>query len=443
MFWQLMLSISGSVLGTIILSWLYHRRVERLLQQRADHFQDEFIYTRERLVEMERENASLREELSAVQSRYELAEKFHAEQIRSTRESSEQLQLQFETLARKIFDESTGKLEHLARSKLLETFAPLREQLQQFRQRIESIHETQLRQHSALGQELEQIRQLNRVLAEDAQKLSEALRSSGKVQGDWGEVVLERILESAGLAANREYRLQVHFTGREGERLRPDAVVYLPRNRAVVIDAKVSLTAYLEYSQLDETEKDQREQAVKRHLLSVRQHIRELASKKYHDLLGERSLESVLMFLPVEGAFQLFMQHDLETFSKAMEKGILIVGPSNLMLTLRIIHLIWNREYQDRHATAIAQEAARFHDQVIRVLEDCAAIAKNLEQGLGICQRLQRRIQDGRGSIMSRLKKLEELGIQSQRKLPEQIPSFTPPSAQSTPDKDKSTPPPE
>ncbi|RMD74406.1 MAG: hypothetical protein D6820_16755, partial [Lentisphaerae bacterium] len=117
MFWQLMLSISGSVLGTIILSWLYHRRVERLLQQRADHFQDEFIYTRERLVEMERENASLREELSAVQSRYELAEKFHAEQIRSTRESSEQLQLQFETLARKIFDESTGKLEHLARSK--------------------------------------------------------------------------------------------------------------------------------------------------------------------------------------------------------------------------------------------------------------------------------------------------------------------------------------
>ncbi len=331
------------------------------------------------------------------------------------KEQEQGLRLQFEQLATRIFEEKSQKFTEQNRTGLDTLLSPLREQLKDFREKVETTYGNEARERFALKEQLTRLESLNRQISDDASNLTKALKGDKKLQGNWGEVILSRVLEESGLREGHEYVTQFSVTDEDGQRRLPDVIVRLPENRDIVIDAKVSLVDYEKYCSNDD--EAERERALKAHTNALRNHIKLLSEKRYEDLPGLRTLDFVFLFMPVEAAFMLAVEHDPALFREAFDKKIIIVSPTTLLATLRTVESIWRYERQNRNAEKIAKEAGLLHDKFATLLEHLEALGKTLERSQEQYRKTVSSL-SGHGGLVGKVDSLKKLGAKAKKKLP-------------------------
>ncbi|MCW8193323.1 DNA recombination protein RmuC [Proteobacteria bacterium 005FR1] len=361
------------------------------------------------LLASQRENASLKARLEAEQGHYE-------QQIKLLKDARENLNREFENLANKIFESKQQQFAQSSKSSLEGTLNPLREQLKDFRKQVEDVYHKEAAERNKLVGQITELQKQTQQIGQDAVNLAAALKGSNKAQGNWGEVILERLLEESGLQKGREYETQVNLKDEDGKRRKPDVIVRLPENKDIVIDAKVSLVSYEAYCGADDDE--ERARALRNHISSMRGHIDELSKKNYEKLDNIRTLDFVFIFVPIEAAFMLAMQHEPGLFNYAYSKHIVLVSPTTLLATLRTVENIWRYEKQNKNAERIAEMAGKLHDQFALVVESLAELGGNIERTQKAFETTQKRLHTGHGNLFNRIKKLETLGAKTKRSLP-------------------------
>ncbi len=327
-------------------------------------------------------------------------------------------QVEFENIANKILKQNTAEFNQTSSKNLKDVLNPLKEKIEKFETKVQTTYEKGLKDQTNLLAELKNLQALSLQLGKDAKNLTKALKADTKKQGNWGEVVLERILEESGLIKNQEYFIQESGQNEEGRWLRPDVVIKLPEDKQLIIDSKVSLTAYQEYI-VQEDEK-LREQAVKRHLDSVKNHVKELSEKNYPGIKGMNTPDFVLMFMPVEPAFGVALQADPGLFNYAWERKIVIVSPTTLLATLRTIESIWRQEKQTRNALEIAEQGGRLYDKFVGFLADLEKIGTHLDRASDSYREAHKKLKSGRGNILGQVEKMKILGAKTSKSLPSQ-----------------------
>jgi DNA recombination protein RmuC len=386
----------------------HYRQSERLRHELSEH-KDQALDLTQRLHEVELE-------LTELRVRAQEAQRAAAERMQLLREAREQLRTEFKQLSQQILEDKTEKL-NLHSQRLVEgTIGPLREQLGDFKRRIEDVYDKEAKDRVSLAAQVQQLHSLNQTLSQQALHLTQALKGQSKVRGDWGEQTLTALLDASGLLKGIEYETQKSFKNAEGARRQPDVVVHLPDQREVVIDAKVSLTAYLEYCQSDDEETRQR--AARAHVASLYGHISDLAAKDYASLLGSRAVDFVLLFVPIEPALLVALSHEPALFVDAYRRKIVIVGPSTLLATLRTIEGIWRFERQSKNAEEIARQAGELWDHLARTLDSLGAVGKHLDEARSSFDETLKRLATGRGNLRRRTEALQRLGVKGKRELP-------------------------
>lgn len=326
-----------------------------------------------------------------------------------------QFRAEFENLANRILEEKSAKFLSQNQEHLSQLLDPLRQRLGEFRERIETIHTEDVQSTAALREQLLQLKELNRQMSDEAGALTRALKGESKTQGLWGELILERILEKSGLQKGVEYDTQASFRSEDGARFLPDVVIRLPENRHLVVDAKVSLTAYERFVHAD-AEAD-RQSALREHALSVRRHVEELSRKDYPSLPELQSPDFVLMFIPVEPALHLALQQDGTLFGDAFERNVVLVSSSTLLITLRAIESVWRRQKQTLNALEIARHAGNLHDQFVLFVESLQEIGQRIEQARAAYEQALGRLSSGRGNLVKRTMELQKLGARAEKQM--------------------------
>ncbi len=358
-------------------------------------------------------------DLERQQTEQRLLEQRMEEKQRELTETQERLRRDFENLANRIFEEKNRSFQEQSRKEMNEVINPLKERIVEFQTTVHNARIHQTEQSSQLKEQITQLTGLNNVMLQDARNLTNALKGDSKTQGNWGELILETVLDKSGLEKGREYVVQASGTNDEGRRLQPDVVLNLPGNKTIVLDSKVSLTAFERYSSSDDPEEQQR--LAKAHLDSVRSHVRQLSEKDYPSLYGFRSLDFVLMFVPVEPAFSLALRQDDTLYMEAFNKGVVLVTPSTLLATLRTIKHIWKQENQSRNVMLIAEEAGKLHDNFVRLLEELKKLGAHLDRSQATYQDALKRLSDGPGNLVRRVDKLRLLGAKAKKEIPQDL----------------------
>jgi DNA recombination protein RmuC len=338
-----------------------------------------------------------------------------AEEAARLAEVEQRFRTEFENLANRILEEKSARFLAQNQEHLTTVLEPLRHRLGEFRDRIEAIHTEDVQSTAALREQLAQLRDLNRQMTGEAAALTRALKGESKTQGSWGELILERILEKSGLEKGREYETQASRQNAEGARFLPDAVIHLPDNHHLIIDAKVSLTAY-ERSVADVPEAERRV-ARREHAVSVRRHVDELSRKDYPGLPGLESPDFVLMFVPVEPALHLALQEDPALFGDAFEKNVVLVSSSTLLITLRAVESVWRRQKQTLNALEIARQAGALHDQFVLFVDALQDVGQRIDQARAACDQAMGRLSTGRGNLVRRTLELRKLGARAEKTL--------------------------
>ncbi len=371
--------------------------------------------------QLQQQNGELRAELAAQRSTMVESQRAAAEKLELLQSARQQLTQEFEALSTRIFDEKSERFTKQSQTTLETTLNPLKEQLSQFRQRVETVYDTENKDRAQLRAELNQLKALNQRMSEEALNLTRALKGENKTAGNWGEVVLERVLEESGLRKGHEYETQFASRDDSGRRRHPDVVVRLPDNKDIVIDAKVSLVHYERYCSSDD--EAERGTAIRAHVASLRGHIEGLSIKDYEGLEGIRSLDFVLIFVPIEAAFLAAFEHDPELFRIAYDRNIIVVSPTTLLATLRTVQSIWRYERQNANAEAIASRAGKLHDQFALVLESLQELGKQLDRSREGYDKVVDRLARGRNNVVRQVDDLAKLGARTKRRLPA---AFTP-----------------
>lgn len=354
--------------------------------------------------------------LAGLNADYRNLEERLKEQKQELEQMQEQFQTHFENLANKILEEKSKKFTEQNREKLDQILKPLGEKIEEFRKRVEEGQKEDMKGRSALEQHLKTLQNLNQNMAEEAKNLTKALKGDTKRQGNWGEVILQRILERSGLQKGREYEIQQSFTGSDGTRLQPDVIVNLPDEKHLVIDSKVSLKAYERYVSADD--EAEQEKALKSHITSLRAHVKSLSGKDYQKLYDHNSPDFILMFIPIEPAFGLAMQHDPELYNEAFERNIIIVSPTTLLATLATIDNVWKQEYQNKNAMEIASRGGALYDKFVLFVESMKDIGNRIEQTQRSYSDAMTRLSSGSGNLVRQVEMLRELGAKASKKLP-------------------------
>ncbi|MEM8768638.1 MAG: DNA recombination protein RmuC [Pseudomonadota bacterium] len=385
------------------------------LEGRLEATATELGTTREQLEERTRALAENQARQAALEARLEESRKAFEEKEALFRESSEALKQEFELLANRIF-ERQGQAHQ---DKLSTVLSPFKDQIVDFRKRVEEVYHTESKDRASLLTEVKNLQQASEKINQEAENLTKALKGDSKVQGNWGELVLERVLEESGLRAGHEYFTQESRRSEDGDLKRPDVLIRLPDDKDVVIDAKVSLTAYEQALAADSD--SQRELHMKQHLASLRAHVKRLSDQDYAHLNDVRSLDFVLMFVPIESAFTLAVEEDHKLFTDAFEKRIVIVSPTTLMMTLRIIHNVWRAEKQNRNAQEIARRAGGLYDKLRGLVEDMEKLGLQLSTVEKTYQAALGKITTGKGNLVRQVEQFRELGAQVKKPLPKAI----------------------
>jgi DNA recombination protein RmuC len=375
------------------------RLTEQAVEARAEvmKLNNELTYARSITANLEEKLATQKEELATLR---------------------EQFTRDFENLANRIFEEKSKKFTDQNRSNLDELLKPLGEKLKDFEKKVHEVYVSEGKDRASLKEQLSLLHQLNTQMSKEAQNLTRALKGEGnnKFQGNWGEIILESILEKSGLVKDREYHMQVSMTGEDGRRYQPDVVVNLPDGKHLVIDSKVSLNAYERFSSAEAEE--ERQAALKEHLLSVKKHIRDLSDKNYQSLYQLKTLDFVLLFIPIEPAFALSVQGDIQLFNDAFDRNIVIVSPSTMLATLRTVASIWRQENQNRNAIEIAQKGGALYDKFNGFVQDMLDLGKKLDAGKEAYVAAMNKLSTGNGNLVRQTENLKKLGAKTSKSLP-------------------------
>jgi DNA recombination protein RmuC len=377
---------------------------------RAQQLQDEFKELQASFMKLTSENSRLMADNSSLNDKL----KSHKEEILELQRTS---QLQFEKIANQILEEKSGKFTEANKANMEAILKPLGENIESFRKKVEEVYATESKERFSLSEKVKElVDQTNKVSAE-ANNLATALKGQSKKQGNWGEVVLESILQKSGLEKNREYELQPTIKDENGKNLRPDVLVRLPDNRAVIIDSKVSLVAYDKYSSAETAE----EQAIfiAEHIRSIKGHIDDLSSKNYDNL--ESSLDFTMMFIPIEPAYMIAIQRDQDLWSFAYSKRILLISPTNLIACLKLINDLWKRESQSRNAQEIVKRGERLYEKFVGFAESMEEIGKGLDKTQTAFSNAVKQLNSGTGNLVRQAEQLKELGLKSSKQLPKAV----------------------
>lgn len=380
---------------------------QQSLQLRLDEInrlRDESAKLRDETIQLNKENSHWKASYQALQDRLE-SQKQELEAVR------ERFNLEFREIAEKLLEEKSKKFTDSNRENIDQILKPLKEKISEFEQKVETTHKEGLLNNEALKQQLLSLKDLNSQMSRDAINLTRALKGENKTQGNWGEFILESVLEKSGLMKDREYFVQVSLTDEDGNRLQPDVVVKLPEDKSIVIDSKVSLNAY---ERLSSAETDAEiEAARKEHLLSVRNHLKGLSGKNYQKLHGVQSLDFVLLFIPIEPAFAAAVQLDPGIFQEAFDKNIVIVSPTTLLATLRTIASIWRQEHQNRNALEIAKKGGDMYDKFAAFAEDLIKLGTQMDTSKKTYDEAMKKLSTGTGNLVKRAADLKKLGVNS------------------------------
>lgn len=367
---------------------------------------------------------SANHELSALmreQSAKHEEEKRSAQEKLALLEKAEQrLKVEFESLANQLFETKVRKVDEQNKQSLEGLLSPLKEQLSGFKQQVTANFHSDAKDRHTLVHEIKQLQKLNEQMAQDAVNLTQALKGDNKQQGTWGEVVLAQVLQDSGLREGHEYLTQVSLNHQDhGKRYQPDVIVNLPENKQVVIDSKMTLVAFERYFNA-ETEQ-QKTKALNEHLVSVRSHIKLLSQKDYHQLKGITSLDYVLMFIPIEPAFQLAMEKDPTIIRDAMEQNIIVVSPTTLLVALRTINNLWRNERQNQNAKLIAERASKLYDKMRLFVDDMEAVGQALNRAQGSYQGAMNKLSTGRGNLIRQAEGFKALGVEVKKGISQEI----------------------
>lgn len=359
-------------------------------------------------------------ELSAQNENLQKSLNTQKEEITKMQEESK---LQFENLANKILEEKTEKFTALNQNNLKNILEPFQEKITDLKNKVNEAYEKENKERFSLAEKVKELAELNQQISEDAKKLTRALKGESKTQGNWGEMILESILEKSGLVKGREYFLEHELRDEDnkalysefsGKKMRPDAVVKYPDERNVIIDSKVSLTAFTEL--VDETDQDIYMMKLNQHLSSIKNHIMQLSQKAYDDY--GKSLDFVMMFIPSEPAYIAAMQADQNLWNYAYERRVLLLNPSNLITSLKLIADLWKREYQNRNSLEIADRGARLYDKFVGFVDNLEKVGRNLDQAKNVYNEAYKQLHTGNDNLVLQTQKLKSLGIKNKKDLP-------------------------
>ncbi|WP_191485899.1 DNA recombination protein RmuC [Pseudomonas sp. FEN] len=394
------------------------RREVELLQIERDNARDAAHAWNLERAQKEAELRRLDAQAASLSAELREQQDSHQQRLDDLQGSRDELRAQFAELAGKIFDEREARFAENSQQRLGQLLDPLKERIQSFEKRVEDSYQQEARERFSLGKELERLQQLNLRLSDEATNLTRALKGQ-KTQGNWGELILERVLEHAGLEKGREYQTQVSLKGPDGERFQPDVLILLPGDKQVVVDSKVSLTAYQQYVGADDEVIGQA--ALKQHVLSLRNHVKGLAGKDYKRLEGLHSLDFVLLFVPIEAAFSAALQAEPNLFQEAFDRNIVIVSPTTLLATLRVIDSLWKQERQSQNAREIAERAGWLYDKFVLFIQDLDEVGNRLQQLDKAYAAARNKLTEGRGNLVSRSEQLKLLGARASKSLPAEL----------------------
>lgn len=380
----------------------------QLLKDEKNRLLDELIYERGQLAQANQDLESTRAYYKSQQEKLQ-EQKVEIEQIRV------QFQREFENVAEKLLKEKSKEFIDVNRSNLDLILNPLKENLKAFEDKVEKVYNMEAAERNTLKGVITQLMDLNKQISDEAQNLTKALKGDNKKQGNWGEVILERVLERSGLVRDQEYRIQAAMQATDGTRYQPDVIIDLPDEKHLVIDSKVSLIAYERLVNAD-TEED-RKLFAKAHIESLRGHINGLSSKKYHDLYKINSPDFVLLFVPIESSFSIAVQLDGELFNYAWDKKVVIVSPSTLLATLRTIASMWKQERQNRNVLEIARLSGDMYDKFVGFLGDMDSIGKNINYTQNAYNSAINKLSEGRGNLTNTAERIKKLGAKADKQI--------------------------
>lgn len=358
-------------------------------------------------------------EKARLETQLDNERKATTEKLALLQESEARLKTEFENLANRIFEDKGKALTEQNRERLSGLLQPFKEQLESFRLRVDEVHKNDTERSAKLLEQVRQMQELSNKVSDEANNLAKAIKGDAKTQGDWGELIVERIFEASGFERGREYDEQVGMRDEDGLLKKPDFIVYLPGNKAVVVDSKVSLTAFVGFSST-EPGKDH-DDALTAHVQSVRRHIEELSAKDYGQLLGNRTLDFVIMCIPTEPAYQLALQADTNLVYDLAKTNVVITGPTTLMITLKVIAQIWRRENENRNVEVIADRAGRMYDQVVLIVEAMTEAQKKLGGVTESFDLALKRLKEGKGNLVGRVEEMRRLGAKVNKQLPPSV----------------------
>ena len=384
-----------------------------------DYLKNELIQTKESLIGIRAEKDAISIELAKKESEGNaLLSKLNDQKL-EVEKLQERFTKDFELLANKILEEKSTKFTEQNKENLKTILSPLQEKIQLFEKKVEDTHKESIGFNAALHQQIRGLREVHEQMSKETLHLTKALKGDSKMQGNWGDMILEKVLEKSGLEKDREYFVQKSFETAEGNKVFPDVVINLPDGKKMIVDSKVSMVSYERY--VNEEEETPREEALSMHLQSIKRHIDQLSEKNYQDLYQMESPDFVLMFIPIETAFSIAINADPNIYNKAFEKNIVIVTPSTLLATLRTIDTMWTNQKQQENAIEIARQAGALYDKFEGFVTDLIQIGKKIDDSKKEYSEAMNKLVDGRGNIIHSIEKLKKMGAKAKKSLPENI----------------------
>lgn len=422
---EIVLLITGLLVGVLLGYFISKGKQSAVISKLAEKEsqildKDKQLNDAVALTELERRKVvTLSSELAASKANFSNLELKLSEQKNELSDLQQKFTKEFENLAGKIFEDKSRKFTEQNKENLDTILTPLKERIADFEKKVNDVYISETKERAALAEQLRYLHELNKQMSEEANNLTRALKGDTKTQGNWGEYILESILEKSGLVKGREFVIQETVKSEEGTNLRPDVIVNMPDNKSMIIDSKVSLTAYEAYCSTDE--KLLKEKALNEHINSIRRHIKGLSPKDYQNLYGLQSLDFVLMFIPIEPAFALAVQNDAALFYDAFEKNIVIVSPSTLLATLRTISSIWKQEKQNRNALEIAKKGGELYDKLSGFVDDLIEVGTRMKKANESYEGAMKKLSEGRGNIISRAENLKIMGAKATKTIDPRI----------------------
>jgi len=388
-------------------------------ERERNNLEKQFQLTNDEKENIRTEKDSLAIQLSKKEVDFENLWERHKEQKNEINELQEKFTKEFENLANKILEEKSAKFTEQNSENMKSILLPLQDKIQGFEQKVEQTHKESIDYHAALRQQIVGLSEMNAQMSKETLNLTKALKGDSKMQGNWGELVLERVLEKSGLEKGREYEVQQSFTNNEGNRVLPDVVINLPDGKKMIVDSKVSLVAYEKW--INEESEILKIDFLREHVNSIKRHVEQLGSKNYHDLYQIESPDFVLLFIPIEPAFAIALNEDSTLYNKAFDRNIVIVTPTTLLATLRTIDSMWTNQKQQENAFEIARQAGALYDKFEGFVTDLVRIGNKIKDTKTEYENAMSKLVDGRGNLISSVEKLKKMGAKAKKSLPENI----------------------